>query len=194
MTEAVQNQNICNGHICSPYKCACTPQSNIVIPQGQVVVPNTPAQLSQVQAIAQVQPNPSVNYNQIEPYINTNSGVFNPSVQTKSGQAIATAYSVGVPVDSSEAQIVYEGPVKTVNPQITPVEQSDNQIEKDFNDYFKFKAEENAELKNALHKSFNDKKRKNSLATMVKVAAAALILTGLYAYRRKIPLVKKLFK
>ena len=81
-----------------------------------------------------------------------------------------------------------------INPQITPVEQTDNQIEKDFNDYFKLKAEENAELKNALHKSLNNQKQANYLSKSVKVLAAVLVIGAAYVYRKKIPLVKKLFK
>ena len=194
MTEAVQNQNICSGYVYNPYICPYKPQSNMIIPQGQVVVPNEPAQFPQVQVLAQTSPAQTVNYNQVAPYINPNANVFYPSIQTKSGQAIATANAVATPVSNDEAQIVYQGPVKTVNPQITPIEQSDNQIEKDFNNYYKFKAEENAELRNALKKSSDKKKRTNSLISFAKLAAASLILVGLYTYRKKIPLIKKLFK
>ena len=194
MVNSVQNTGIYPQYAYNPYMYAKVPQSYLVVPQGQVVIPNTVAQLPQTQPMAQVQQSENLNYNQVAPYINTNSKVFNPQIQTQSGMAISTANAVSSPYLSDDAQLVYKGPVKTVNPQITPDEQIDNQVEKEFLDYFRQKSNENEELKSAINKTFNKKKKTSPLASFAKIIALLIIIGGAYKYRKHIPLIKKLFK
>ena len=138
-----------NQYANNPYVCANAPASQVVMPQGQIQMPNTISQPPQVHTIPYPAPpvEQKVNYNQITPYLNTGSVVLQPSIQTKSGQVIATAAAdSSKPVNQQESQVVYVGPVKTINPQVTPVEQTDNDIEKQFINYYKQKAEVNSEL------------------------------------------------
>lgn len=181
----------------NPYLCTYAPVSQVVIPQGQVQMPNTIVQPPQLQVIQQPpQQQQSVNYNQVTPYLNTNSNVLQPSVTTKSGQAIAVAtVNSSQPYNQQNAQVIYQGPVKTINPQITPVEQTDNEIEKQYRQFFKDKAEYNSELKKALNKTiggFDEEKPwyKKPLCIIGAIAIAALF----YKFRAKIPFVKKFCK
>lgn len=193
MTEYVQNQKVCTPYVKNPYICPMCPKSNVIVPQGQVIVPQVPAQPLQIITNLPENPSPNVSYNQVTPYINTGATVFNPSIQTKSGQTIANATAISTPILKDEAQLVYQGPIKNVNPQITPVEQTDAQIEKDFQTYFKTKAEENGELKSALDKTVNKNDRKK-LPAIAKILGGIIVIGGIYKYRAKIPLLKKLFK
>ena len=192
MVETAINQNICTPYVNNPYVCPCAVPTNIVVPQGQIMVPAVPAQpLRVVNSIPQNQQN--VNYNQVTPYINTNSKVFQPAIQTQSGKAIANVYNVNPPLTNDESQIVYQGPIKDVNPQITPKTQTDTEIENDFRSYFKTKAKENPELNSALNKTFGEEKGKK-LPLFAKILGAVIIVGGLYKYRAKIPLLNKIHR
>ena len=186
-----QAQYACTAYTHNPYLCAYSPVSPLVVPQGQIQTPSTIPQPPMVQPIQQLPNSSNVNYNQITPCLNGNSPVFQPAIETKSGQAIATASAVSQPVTAQEAQIVYQGPVKTVNPQITPIEQNDNEIDKQYRSYFQQKAEQNAELRRALYGSATPK---SFMLTAIKVLGITLIVLGLYKYRTKIPIIKRFFK
>ena len=157
MAETAINQNICTPYVNNPYVCPCVVPSNIVIPQGQITVPSMPVQPLRV-VTSVPQNTQAVNYNQVTPYINTNSKVFQPSIKTQSGKAVANVYNTNPPITDDESQIVYQGPIKDVNPQVTPKNQTDSEIEKDFRSYFKTKSKENPELQNALNKTFGEEK------------------------------------
>ena len=159
-------------------------------------MPNTIVQSPQVQTI-QIPPqyNPSVNYNQVTPYINTGSTVFQPNVTTKSGQTITTAADESSkPMNVKESQIVYTGPVKVINPQVTPKEQLDNEINKQMDQYFKNKVEFNNELKKALHKTtgYNENKSKRYKTALKFLGVAAVVVLG-YCFRNKIPFLNRIY-
>lgn len=197
MVSQIQNGNICTSYANNPYVCASCPQTNVVVPQGTVQLPQTLGQYPQVYAMAQVQPQngQAVNYNQVAPYINPNSTVFQPSIQVKSGQPIVTANNVALPVENREAQVVYQGPIKTINPQISPVEQIDSKICKDYDNYLKVKTQTNLELKKAMDRvSSHSNDKKSFLAKMMKFAIFALVVIGAYKFRHKLPFIKRLVK
>lgn len=193
MVNTEQNTNICNQNVCSPYLCASVPNSKLVIPQGQIVVPDNISEIPKTMPVVQVQPGQAVNYNQIVPYINTNSKVFNPYIQNNSGEMVYTVSEAKSPYNCEDAQLVYEGPVKSINPQITPIEQADNKINKDYEQYFKDKSKFNEELKDTIA-SLNRKEKKNSLISSLKMIGSIVGLALIYTYRKKIPGLKKLFK
>lgn len=152
------------------------PQSQIVVPNGQ---PYAQPQLQAV-ATAQVPANAT-------PYINPNSPVFSPQVQATSGLTINTPVIQDIAMQN--AQIVYQGPVKSVNPQITPIEQVDNQVDKDFKQYCKNKAQYNEEFRKVLE-SHNSG---SSLVSKLAKALGVIIVVGaLYKYGNKIPIVKNI--
>ena len=182
----------CTTYTQNPYMCAYTPISPLIVPQGQIVMPSSITQPPNVQPIQNLN-GQSVNYNQVTPYLNGNSTVFNPSIQTRSGQTIATASILTGQPSSQEAQIVYQGPVKTVNPQITPVEQSDNEVNKQYEDYFKQKAIYNSELNKAINSKSGKNIGSSIFSKTVKILAAILLIAGIYKYRAKIPVVKRFF-
>ena len=192
MVEAVQNQNVCNQYVKNPYICPNVPSTNIVIPQGQVYTPSSPS--VPVRTINQMPQNQqAVSYNQVMPYINTGSSVFQPSIKTLSGKSISNIYTNNLPITKNEAKLVYQGPVTEVNPQVSPIEQIDAQIEKDFRSYFKTKKEENEELRKALDKTFGEEKNKKwpTVATVLGIGAAVF---GIYKFRGKIPILKRFCK
>ena len=193
MVNTEQNMNICNQNTCNPYLCASVPDSNLVIPQGQIKVPDNIQTAPQAMPVVQVQPSPAVSYNQITPYINTNSKIFNPYIKTRSGETVHMVSETSSPYNYEEAQVVYEGPVKSINPQITPEEQIDNKINKDYEDYFKKKTKYNKELKDTLDTLSRDEEKKSFKGTLKLIGAIAL-MTVAYTYRKKIPGLKKFFK
>lgn len=186
----------CTQYANNPYLCANEPASKVVVPQGEVKLPESVPCTPVVQTILQPPPNTEhVNYNQITPYINSNSAMFKPEVQTKSGYIISSAPPVSSkPVTQNESQVVYEGPVKIINPQITPVEQTDSEINRKFIDYYKKKAEFNDELKKTLKKTFGYEEKEPFYKKALKVLGVALLAFLVYKFRTKIPFIKKFFK
>ena len=181
----------------NPYVCANAPVSQVVMPQGQVQMPNTIVQPPEVQSV-QIPPqyNQGVNYNQVTPYLNTGSPVFQPTITTKSGQIITMAApDSSQPFNPQESQLVYSGPVKTINPQITPVEQTDNEINKQMNKYFKDKIKFNEEFKEALNKTTGINNGKTPwYKSLLKFVIFATATTLAYKFRHKIPLIKNFCK
>lgn len=194
-TEAqnIQNTCACTAYAKNPYLCAFTPVSYLVVPQGQLLMPCTPAQNLTVQPIQQIPTHQNVNYNTVTPQLDGNSNVFKPTLETKSGKAIATATAVSRPLEAQESQIVYQGPVRIINPQITPIEQLDNEIDKQYKNYFVNKAQTNEELKQALNSS-TKKKRTSLFINVLKGIGTVLAIYGIYKYRGKIPILKNIFK
>ena len=193
MAQNIQNEYACQAYSHNPYLCASASVSPLVLPQGTVQMPTTIPQNLVVQANQELPaPGPSVNYNQITPYLNGNSAVFQPTLQTQSGAAISTAAIVSQPISAQEAQLVYQGPIKNINPQVTPIEQYDNEINKQYQQYFLNKAEVNEELRNAVKHSTG--KPSSFLEKLAKVAALLLAATAIYKFRNKIPIIKRFFK
>ena len=184
----------CTHYANNPYICANAPLSHVVVPQGQITMPSDIVQPPLVQTIVQPPPSElqSVNYNQITPYINSNSKTFQPELTTKSGQAIATASaSSSKPVDYDHSQVVYVGPVNVINPQITPTEQEDSDVHRQISEYYKKQAEYNEQLRRALEKSGCGN---GTIGTFFKKAAKvfgiALLAVLAIKYRAKIPFIK----
>lgn len=205
MTAGIKSQNIqipqmqqyqCSPYAYNPYVCAYAPVSQIVMPQGQVQMPTTIVQPPEVQTI-QIPPqyDPSVNYNQITPYLNTGSTVFQPGVTAKSGQLITTAANESSkPMNMQESQIVYKGPVKVINPQVTPGEQIDNEINKQMIKYFKDKADFNDELKKTLSKVTGGNRGNTPwYKTALKLLGVAAVVAIGYCFRKKIPFLDKFY-
>ena len=189
-----QPQYQCSQYANNPYVCAYAPASQVVMPQGQVQMPTTIQQPPQVQVLQQPPKDlPNVNYNQVTPYLNLGSPVFQPALTTKSGQTITIApQQSSVPVNQLESKVVYEGPVKSINPQVTPHEQSDNEIEKQYKNYFKNKAEYNEEFRSALNKA-ERKKTPWYKKLLGFLCFAGAVYLGC-KYRKKIPIIKRFFK
>ena len=184
----------CTQYANNPYVSAVAPVSQIVVPQGNINMPSNIVQPPEVQAV-QYPPKyaPGVNYNQITPYINSNSPVFQPKITTKSGQPISMAPpESSKPVTQSSSQLVYEGPVKEFNPQVTPVEQYDNEIVKEMQKYYQNRFKYNDELREALKKSMSERDSfaKKTMKTIGVIAAVALA----YKFRAKIPFIKRFCK
>ena len=184
----------CTPYANNPYISAKVPVSQVVIPQGDINLPSTIIQPPVVQAIPQPSPQlQSVNYNQITPYINSNSPVFQPVLTTKSGQPITMPPpQSSKPVTQNTSQIVYEGPVKEFNPQITPIEQYDNEIVKEMQKYYQNRFKYNQELQEALNKSLKgeDSFAKKTMKAIGLIVAIALV----YKFRTKIPFIKRFCK
>ncbi|MBQ7450094.1 hypothetical protein IJS77_01655 [bacterium] len=188
-TQNNQPQYQCSQYAYNPYLCAYAPSSQVVVPQGQMQMPQNIQQPPQIQVLQQPPENlPNINYSQVTPYLNTNSKIFTPNITTKSGQSITIAPPISsVPIEQIESKVVYEGPIKIINPQITPVEQNDNQIEKEFRNYFKRKVEFNDEFRKAVYQNKNKGPWwKNVLGF---IGFCAVLAVG-YKFRKKIPVIK----
>lgn len=181
-----QNIPMCNQYTYNPYLCVNPQESNIVVPQGQVIMPNTPAPYQQINT------NQPLNYNQITPYVNTSNGVFTPSIEMKNPNKNIN-FNYQTPVINSEAQIVYEGPVSNINPQITPDKSIDAKIEQDYEEYFKNKAKYNSELNDALS-AIKHNRKTTGFYKSIKILSGVTLVTLAAIYRKKIPLLNKIFK
>ena len=190
----------CGQYANNPYICANAPVSQVVMPQGEVKMPTSIENAPLIAAIpTPAEYNPSVNYNQITPYLNTSSTVFQPSVTTQSGQYIPSPPpECAKPINTQEAQIVYRGPLTTINPQVTPSEQTDNEINKEMNQYFKNNADYNNELRKTMHKATGYYDGSTPwYKTLLKYTAWAVGIAGtVYSYknRHKWPKVEKFFE
>ena len=190
----------CTQYANSSYISANAPVSQVVMPQGEVKMPNSIEKAPLISSVpTPPEYNPSVNYNQVTPYLNTGSPVFQPCVTTKSGQYIPfPPPECAKPVNTQEAEIVYRGPLSSVNPQVTPTEQTDNEINKQMNQYFKNSAEYNNELRKTMHKTSDyDDGSTPWYKTLFKyVFWAAVIAGSIYSYRNrhKWPKVEKFFQ
>ena len=186
----------CGHYANNPYICSNAPVSQVVMPQGEVKMPTAIEKAPIISALpTPPEYNPSVNYNQVTPYLNTDSTVFQPSVTTQSGQYIPSPPSeCAKPINAQEAQIVYRGPLSTVNPQVTPSEQTDNEINKQMNRYFKNSADYNNELRKIMHNTSGyDDGKTPWYKTLLKYGCIAAVIFLSYKYRDKIPFVKKFY-
>ena len=199
MAKAKTHYN-CGQYANSSYICANAPVSQVVVPQGEVKMPTSIESAPLISTIpTPPEYNPSVNYNQITPYLNTGSPVFQPYVTTKSGQYIPLPPpESSKPYDSQESEIVYKGPLSSVNPQVTPSEQTDNEINKQMNQYFKNSAEYNKEFKKIMHETTGyDDGSQPWYKKLLKYTAWAVGIAGsIYCYknRHKWPKVEKFFQ
>ena len=191
-----KKQYNCTQYANSAYVCANAPVSQVVMPQGEVKMPTSIDSAPLISTVpTPPEYNPSVNYNQISPYLNTGAPVFQPCVTTQSGQYIpAPPIESSKPFNSQEAEVVYKGPLKTVNPQVTPSEQTDNEINKQMNRYFQKSAEYNEEFKKIMHDTTGmDDGKTPWYKTLLKYLGIAAAIFAVYKFRNKIPFVKKFF-
>ena len=194
MVNSEQKINICNQNTCNPYLCASVPCSNLIIPQGQMVVPDKIQAAPNAMPVTQMQSSQSVTYNQICPYINTNSKIFKPYIQTRTGENVYTVNEVSSPYNYKDAQLVYEGPIKSINPQITPTEMLDNKINKEIEQYYKDKVKYNKELKEALDKMSHTNGKGSSFKSVLKFLGTTALIAVAITYRKKIPGLRRFFK
>lgn len=179
-----QNFNAASQYVYNPAMATTLPPTAVTVPQTQYVVNPQP----QVSAPIATQPQtPQVTYNNMLPYINSNSQVFNPVIQTHSGVVIPPAPQNAEP----QGLVVYQGPVKTVNPQLTNPETTQQKIENDIKNYYEMKAQTNEEMRDAIEKIQGSKK--SVFISAIKFLPIAVTTALLIAYRKKIPLLKKLF-